>query len=507
MDNNKNGSNTDDILKIIEEYRKKSEEVPVNKEPAKPAPAKQEAKTDKKTAPKPEKKAQPKAEKKAQPKAETAKKEPETENTAQEEAKEPSALNNHFSDKADLSKFKDEKSKHFVANKEKKKREKFNFGDFLTKLGNMSFLPKAVIYLAFVLVAAVYCSYFAVTGINDMFALVNVDKEANITVTESTTIDDVTKALKEQGVIKYPWLFKLYCEVYGDGTDVELMTGDYTIPDSLNFSNILYRLTTVRVERTAVWVTIPEGYTVDQIIDLLVSKGIGTKENYVEAINNYPYKHEFVQLLDEMGYSENRVYRLEGYLFPDTYEFYTDTAEYLVINRFLNNFNSRFWRFYDEEYKADVEAMGMTFDDIVTLASLVQMEARHIIDYEPISYVFHNRLNHSNTYPYLESDATIQYFLDTRKEDLTVEDMNTDNPYNTYLYPGLTPGAICCPGLDALEAAIYPARPVDANGKEINAYYFVSDVTGKTYYAQTNAGHNANKLKAEEVNKYYDEQE
>ncbi|MBE6540628.1 MAG: endolytic transglycosylase MltG [Ruminococcaceae bacterium] len=498
MDNNKNGSNTDDILKIIEEYRKKNEEAPVNKEPAQPAPKKQEKKS--------EPKAQPKtAQKKEPPKA--SDEAPKTEEAKQEEAKEPSALNSHFSDKADLSKFKDEKSKHFVANKEKKKREKFNFSDFLTRLGNMSFLPKAIIYLVFVLIAAVYCSYFAVTGINDMFALVSLEKEANVTVTEATTIDDVTEALKEQGVIKYPWLFKLYCEVYGDGTDVKLIPGDYSIPDNLNFSNILYRLTTVKVERTAVWVTVPEGYTVDQIIDLLVSKGIGTKEKYVDAINNYPYKHEFVQLLDEMGYSEDRVYRLEGYLFPDTYEFYTDTAEYLVINRFLNNFNSRFWRFYDEEYKADVEAMGMTFDDIVTLASLVQMEAKHIIDYEPISYVFHNRLNHSNTYPFLESDATIQYFLDARKEDLTQEDLDTDNPYNTYLYAGLTPGAICCPGLDALEAAIYPARPVDANGKEINAYYFVSDVTGKTYYAQTNAGHNANKQKAEEVNKFYDEQE
>lgn len=498
MDNNKNGSNTDDILKIIEEYRKKNDKAPVNKEPAQPAPKKQEKKS--------EPKAQPKtAQKKEPPKAYDEA--PKKEEAKQEEAKEPSALNSHFSDKADLSKFKDEKSKHFVANKEKKKREKFNFSDFLTRLGNMSFLPKAIIYLVFVLIAAVYCSYFAVTGINDMFALVSLEKEANVTVTESTTIDDVTEALKEQGVIKYPWLFKLYCEVYGDGTDVKLIPGDYSIPDNLNFSNILYRLTTVKVERTAVWVTVPEGYTVDQIIDLLVSKGIGTKEKYVDAINNYPYKHEFVQLLDEMGYSEDRVYRLEGYLFPDTYEFYTDTAEYLVINRFLNNFNSRFWRFYDEEYKADVEAMGMTFDDIVTLASLVQMEAKHIIDYEPISYVFHNRLNHSNTYPFLESDATIQYFLDARKEDLTQEDLDTDNPYNTYLYPGLTPGAICCPGLDALEAAIYPARPVDANGKEINAYYFVSDVTGKTYYAQTNAGHNANKQKAEEVNKFYDEQE
>lgn len=483
MDNNKN-SNTDDILKIIEEYRKKNET---------PAPEKEAVKAQ----PKAE---QPKAAPKAQPKpAPEAKQEekPKTEETV---------MNSHFSDKADLSKFKNQKDKHFVANKEKKKKGKFSFSDFLTRIGNMSFLPKAILYLAFVLVAAVYCSYFAVTGINDMFALVSTDTEANITVSADTTVDDVINDLKEQGVIKYPWLFKLYCSVYGDGTDVELIEGEYTIPDSLNFSNILYRLTTVRVERTAVWVTIPEGFTVDQIIDLLVSKGIGTRENYVEAINNYPYKHEFVQLLDEMGYSEDRVYRLEGYLFPDTYEFYTDTAEYLVINRLLNNFNNRFWRFYDEEYRADVEAMGMTFDDIVTLASLVQMEARLIIDYEPISYVFHNRLNHSNTFPYLESDATIQYFLDARKEDLTADDLNTDNPYNTYLYPGLTPGAICCPGLDALEAAIYPARPVDANGNEINAYYFVSDVTGKTYYAQTNAGHNANKQKAEEVNKYYDEQ-
>ena len=115
MDNNKNGSNTDDILKIIEEYRKKNEEAPVNKEPAQPAPKKQAKKS--------EPKAQPKtAQKKEPPKA--SDEAPKTEEAKQEEAKEPSALNSHFSDKADLSKFKDEKSKHFVANKEKKKREK-----------------------------------------------------------------------------------------------------------------------------------------------------------------------------------------------------------------------------------------------------------------------------------------------------------------------------------------------------------------------------------------------
>ena len=469
MDKNRNGSNTDDILKIIEEYKQKNSSEGISTETED---------DDVKIA----------------EDSGTAKKESENDTFA--------AMGGHFSDKADLSKYKRPKDKHFVENEKKKK---FDFSNLLTRVGNMSCMLKAVLYLAFILVAAVYCSFFAVTGMNDVFALVNSENEATVVITEQTTIDEVTESLEEQGVIKYPWLFKLFCQVYGDGTDIPFIAGEYTIPDSLNFSNILYRLTTVHVERTEVRVTIPEGFTVDQIIDLLVSKGIGEREKYVEAINNYPYKHEFVRLLDEMGYSDDRVYRLEGYLYPDTYDFYTDTAEYLVINRFLNNFNNRFWIHYEESYKEDVEKLGMTFDDVITVASLIQMEARYIIDYECISYVFHNRLSHSKSFPYLESDATIQYFLDARKEDLTVDDLNTDNPYNTYLYEGLTPGAICCPGLDALEAAIYPAPPVDGNGREINAYYFVSDVEGKTYYANSNAGHEANKKKAEEVNKKYDD--
>lgn len=475
MDNNKNGSNTDDILKIIEEYRIKNEASKKDNSEIKAAPASEE---DVKVVP---------------------------DNRAAEESVSESPVASHFSDTPDLSKYKGKKDQHFVANKEKKKS--INLSGIATRLGNMSFIPKAIIYLALVLVAGVYCSYFAVTGMNDVFALVNTETVATVTVTEDTTIDDITADLKEQGVIKYPLLFKLYCNFYGDGTNVELIPGEYSIPDDLNFSLILYRLTTVHVERTTVRVTIPEGYTVDQIIDLLVSKGIGTREGYVEAINNYPYKHEFVRLLDEMGYSEDRVYRLEGYLYPDTYDFYTDTKEYLVINKFLNNFNTRFWSHYEDTYKEEVEKLGMTFDDIITMASLIQMEAKYILDYECISFVFHNRLDHAETFPYLESDATIQYFLESRKEELSQEDLDTDNPYNTYLYEGLTPGAICNPGLDAIEAAIYPAAPINSNGKEINAFYFVSDIVGNTYYAQTNSGHEANKKKVEEVNKEYNEQQ
>ena len=107
---------------------------------------------------------------------------------------------------------------------------------------------------------------------------------------------------------------------------------------------------------------------------------------------------------------------MEGYLYPDTYDFYQDEEEYLVINKFLNNFQQKFWSSYKTVYKEDLDALGMTFDDVITLASMVQAEAKFASDFESISYVFHNRLNHPDTFPKLESDATIQYILSERKE-------------------------------------------------------------------------------------------
>ncbi|MDD4125912.1 MAG: endolytic transglycosylase MltG, partial [Eubacteriales bacterium] len=204
---------------------------------------------------------------------------------------------------------------------------------------------------------------------------------------------------------------------------------------------------------------------------------------------------------EETGYPETRKYRLEGYLYPDTYYFYKDSKEYLVINKLLNNFYSRVWIYYESTFKADIEAIGMTFDEIVTLAAMIQGEAKLYIDFECISYVFHNRLKSSDPqFKWLQSDATVQYFLPEHVEELTQAQLDTDNPYNTYVYEGLPPGAICNPGFDAISAAIYPDAPIDGEGKPINAYFFVSNKAGKTYYAITLTGHNANKVQVAKDN-------
>lgn len=137
----------------------------------------------------------------------------------------------------------------------------------------------------------------------------------------------------------------------------------------------------------------------------------------------------------------------------------------------------------------------MSFDDLVTLASMIQSEGGTVEDFEYISSVFHNRLANKQNFPKLESDATIQYVLPERIKDSTQLDVSYDSPYNTYLYDGLPPGAISNPGTDALMAAVFPVSPM--NGR---AYFFVSNNAGKTYYAQTLAAHNKNVARVKKEN-------
>lgn len=373
----------------------------------------------------------------------------------------------------------------------------------LNFLADLNFLPKAVLYVAAVLLCAAFLSYYVLTIGNDIFALVKGNAEIVIEIPEDATLDEVAALLEEEGLIEYDWVFSIYLGQSGDGEEIEFIPGKHTLNTSMNYSQLLSALTTSRRERVSVRVTIPEGYTTDSIIDLFVSKGIGTREGFVEAINQYPYKHEFVQLLEEQGWDERRVYRLEGYLYPDTYDFYTDTQEYLVINKLLNNFNSKMWRDWKKEYSALYEESGLTFDDIVTLSSLIQAEGKTAEDFEYISYVFHNRMDHPSTYPMLESDATIQYALELagmdRIQDASQIDKSFPSPYNTYINEGLPPGAICNAGLDAMLAAIYPAPPLDDDGDVLDAYYFVSNDRGETYYAHSLSAHlkNVERVKRE----------
>jgi UPF0755 protein len=395
-----------------------------------------------------------------------------------------------------------------TASEAQEKERRSVFGVLGSIVRNIAIIPKAAVYIALILVISAYLSYYIITIGNDIFALVTETREVTITIEKGATHESVGELLEEKGVITYGWVYEIYIEYRQDGdSSTEYIVGEHKLNTNFNYSQIITALTAKTVKREIVRVTIPEGFTVDQIIDLLVRNGVGQREDYIEAVNNYPYKWEFVQRLEELGYSSDRKYRLEGYLYPDTYEFYTTESEVYVINKMLNAFNDKFWKDFtsknskDESYEdMMLKKYNLTFDDVIVLASLTQSEGGKVDDFYPISYVFHNRLSHPSTFPKLESDATIQYVLPERISDSEELDPNYESPYNTYLHDGLPPGAISNPGLDALYAAMFPIAPLSSNDKEIDAYFFVSNDAGKTYFASSKSSHEKNVAQAKADN-------
>ena len=330
-------------------------------------------------------------------------------------------------------------------------------------------LLKGIVYIVAVLVISVFASWTIVEIANDVFAFSKSDEVVTVVIEEEMTANDVAQMLFENGIIKYPTMYELFIRLKEEST--EYLVGEYEISPSMNYGDINDAFTYIAHTREQVVVTVPEGYTVDQIIDLLLKNGIGTREGFVAAINEFDYGYRFMEGLDNLD--PERTYRLEGYLFPDTYYFFKDASEIAVIDKFLVNFERK----VSEEYYERADVLGMSMDDLVILASMIQAEGMTLTDFENISSVFHNRLASPRTYPKMQSDATLQYILDKRKTALTAADLQIDSKYNSYMYNGLPPGSICNPGIDAINCALYPA--------ETDYYYFLADGRGNTYFSKT----------------------
>lgn len=342
-------------------------------------------------------------------------------------------------------------------------------------------IASAFTYVLFVIGVSLILSGCIVIFANDAFALVKEDQEITISVPEDASKQDVAKLLKEQGVIKYPFIFNVFAKF--SGAEKPFNTGLTTLNSNMDYRAIISALQRKRTaEKVTVSVTIPEGYTNDQIIERLVEKKVCTEEELRDVIKNYDFDYDYIKALEK---TENR---LEGYLFPDTYEFYVDDTPENVIGKFLKNFDKKF----SVELVQAAEKNDMSIKDAVIIASLIEREAKLSSEQATISGVIQNRLS-SKDYPKLQIDATIQYILG-HKGALTNEDLKIDSPYNTYLYDGLPPGAIANPGLDALTAAVNPEK---------HDYYFYvakpdgSHIFSKTYNEHLKAIEEAKRLAAE----------
>lgn len=238
-----------------------------------------------------------------------------------------------------------------------------------------------------------------------------------------------------------------------------------------------------------VMVTFPEGFTVMDMAHRLEEKGVCSAEGFISACKN-PYEGI------ELDNADERIFSLEGYLFPDTYEFYLNSEPQAVVKRFIDNYNE----IINDEIKAQIKKTGYTVDEILTLASIIQKECdEDIAECANVSSVFNNRLK-DPSFPYLQSDPTAYYIKDNLGEylgynkDLPIEEQNEDvqkyyNLYNTYYCTGLPAGPICNPGMKAIRAALNPA--------DTDYVYFLTDASCKNfYYASTLEQHQENGRKA-----------
>ena len=358
----------------------------------------------------------------------------------------------------------------------KKKREKKK-GTVSEGSNTVMSLVKCMAYITVVLIVSIIISVFVILSANDIYGFVKSTDPVEITIPEGADLGDVADILHDNKVINYKWLFKMK----NKGTS-DFKAGTYTVSASMSYDALVAEFRE-KIPTGVSWITIPEGFTTDEIIDLMVESGIGERERYVEVINNYDFDFWFIDELGEDWASDGRIYRLDGYLFPDTYQFYNASSEETVIKKLLSRFNQVFVK----SYKERAAELGYTVDEILTLASIIEKEAANQSEFGDVSSVFHNRLNDPANFPRLESDATVVYSIQHEtgvRPNLTGEDLERDDPYNSYKVHGLVPGPIANPSNSAILAALNP--------KNTQFYYFVSNGQ-KTYFAKTLQEHNANK--------------
>lgn len=337
-------------------------------------------------------------------------------------------------------------------------------------------IRSTILYILFILVSSVVLSYVAINLSNDVFAFVKDDQAITVTIPEDTTSNELGVILEEAGVIKYGKIFGIFMgitsdDVNDDGESIYTV-GDHELNSNMDYRGIADTLQkSIAKELETVMVTIPEGYTIDQIGVLLEENNVITLEEYYDTVENYPFSHDFLTENDDV------LYQLEGYLFPDTYEFYVEDSAVNVVNKMLNNFDDKI--FGEIEEKA--EELGLTIHEVVTIASLIEREAAIQEEQATISGVIHNRLD-SVDYPFLNIDATIQYVVG-QKDELTQSDLQIDSPYNTYTETGLPPGPIANPGYNTLLAAVTP--------EEHSYYFYVASSDGYHIFTKTLSEHNA----------------
>lgn len=287
-----------------------------------------------------------------------------------------------------------------------------------------------------------------------------------IVISESDNLSLLSQRLQDEKVILNDQVFKLYYR-FAAKSDI-IYPGRITIHKNDSYHQIIKAISSPKID--TVTFTIPEGFEVREIVARLFQNGlIGDKNDFYTALNNYSFT------TNQGSTITGEIASLSGFLFPDTYNIPKKTTNEEIIRVMTDNFVSK----WTDEFQQKADTLGMSVEEVVNLASIIEREARKTEDFPMVASVFHNRLKIGK---HLESCATVQYVLKERKPILTYADTEIDSPYNTYQNPGLPPAPISSPGLLAIEAVLNPAKT--------EYLYFFTDKNGDNHYSKTFEEHN-----------------
>lgn len=327
---------------------------------------------------------------------------------------------------------------------------------------------------------------------SDMLAFGREDNTVYVSITDSDDIDSITEKLHSAGLIRYKAVFSFFADLVN--ADEKISVGTFKLNTLFDYNALINGMKEKSSYRESVTVVIPEGYSCAQVFKLLEDKGVCS----VEKLEEYAMQSSFSDYWFLEGVKRGNKYTLEGFLFPDTYEFYTNSSPKLVYIKFLDHFDEKLsdieketgtdyqtllealnlritevltQRGYDQNY---IDKQLMDFYDVINVASMIEKETAHTGENYDISSVIFNRLTNRGEFPYLQIDATIVYATGNS----TNIDTTIDTPYNTYLYGGLPPTPISNPGLSAILAALRPA--------ETGYYYYaLNPATGEHHFSKT----------------------
>ena len=329
---------------------------------------------------------------------------------------------------------------------------------------------RTLIYLACVVLASCLLAGVGWLLVNDVCSLNKDPVEVKLVIEEGDSLSDVANKLKDAGLINYKGVFKLTSGFFKYKSYVE--PGSYDLNSDMDYRALIRNMHDWEADskeaQGLVSVTIPEGYTVREIIELLAKSGVASVAELEDACANFEFAD--YDFLDDSQLGS--IDRMEGFLFPTTYEFDKNKSAVYAVDTMLTMFKSQI----SQQMLADIKASPYTLREIITMASLIEKESiGDDTERKNISSVIHNRLENPSSEKggrALQLCSSINYIM--KHDGVKTFDTKIDSPYNTYINPGLTPGPICNPGLSAIKAAIYPA--------DTSYYFFALGTDGKSHF-------------------------